>query len=241
MVAALKDIPRHDWNVSGTPLRRIVSLEEFADIAAAMPDEKLELINGEIEMTPPPDNFHIEKSDLLLELFAMHLAEITALNCQLSQSCWFAVPIEMHDLWVREGVRGPSNVGPDVAIRYRDYLQTNRRPPALLVVEVISVSSKREIDRDLISKPDIYATMEIRSWIAATRASGFIQLPKRVNTLNANKSKVAANCQRQVWNFCTTPPRRFLGRKAFSRQVSKRGSLACYTLYYDQSKSFDCG
>jgi Uma2 family endonuclease len=170
MVAALKDIPRHDWNVSGTPLRRIVSLEEFADIAAAMPDEKLELINGEIEMTPPPDNFHIEKSDLLLELFAMHLAEITALNCQLSQSCWFAVPIEMHDLWVREGVRGPSNVGPDVAIRYRDYLQTNRRPPALLVVEVISVSSKREIDRDLISKPDIYATMEIPTyWVVDRR------------------------------------------------------------------------
>ena len=168
MVAALQDIAR--YTVGETPLRRIVSLEEFADIAAALPDEKLELLNGVVEMTPPPDNFHIEKSDLLLELFAAHLTEITALNCQLSQSCWFAVPAEMQELWVREGVRGPSNVGPDVAIRYRDYLQTNRRPPGLLVVEVISVSSQREINRDLISKPDIYATMEIPTyWVIDRR------------------------------------------------------------------------
>lgn len=170
MVAALKDLPRPTWNIAEPPLRRIVSLEEFADIAAALPNEKLELINGEVEMTPPPDNFHIEKSDLLLELFAAHLSEISALNCQISQSCWFAVPMEMHEMWVREGVRGPSNVGPDVAIRFRDYLQTNRRPPALLVVEVISVSSQREINRDLISKPDIYATMEIPTyWVVDRR------------------------------------------------------------------------
>lgn len=170
MVAALKDLPRQTWDIAEPPLRRIVSLEEFADIAAALPNEKLELINGEVEMTPPPDNFHIEKSDLLLELFAAHLAEIAALNCQLSQSCWFAVPMEMHEMWVREGVRGPSNVGPDVAIRFRDYLQTNRRPPALLVVEVISVSSQREINRDLISKPDIYATMESPTyWVVDRR------------------------------------------------------------------------
>ncbi len=160
MFAAIKD---------GPSLRRIVSLEEFADIAAALPDEKLELINGEVEMTPPPDNFHIEKSNLLLEIFASHLVEIASLKCQLSQSSWFAVPFELQELWVREGVRGPSNVCPDVCIIYRDYLQTNRRPPALLVVEVISVSSQREINRDLISKSDIYATMEIPTYWAIDR------------------------------------------------------------------------
>lgn len=175
MVAALQDItaPRHihnDWTRSEASLKRIVTLEEFAEIAAALPDEQLELINGEIEMAPPPDKFHIEKSDLLLELFIAHATEIAALNCQLSQSCWLTVPAEMHELWVREGVRGPSNVGPDLAIRYRDYLQTNRRPPALLVVEVISISSKREIDRDLIRKPDIYATLEIPTyWVVDRR------------------------------------------------------------------------
>jgi Uma2 family endonuclease len=173
MVAALQDIttPRHLLNGhSEAALRRLVTLEEFEDIATALPDEKLELINGEIEMAPPPDSFHIEKSDLLLELFIIHAAEIAALNCQLSQSCWLAVPTEMQELWAREGVRGPSNVGPDLAIRYRDYLQTNRRPPALLVVEVISVSSQREIDRDLIRKPDIYATLEIPTyWVVDRR------------------------------------------------------------------------
>jgi Uma2 family endonuclease len=175
MVTALQDIttprrmqygqaPNEVWR------RRIVTLEEFAEIAAALPDEQLELINGEIEMAPPPDNFHIEKSDLLLELLIVHATEIAALDCQLSQSCWLAVPIEMQELWAREGVRGPSNVGPDVAIRYRDYLHTNRRPPALLVVEVISVSSQREIDRDLIRKPDIYATLEIPTyWVVDRR------------------------------------------------------------------------
>lgn len=170
MVAALKDISRNEWSVGEMPLRRIVSLEEFADIAAALPDEKLELINGAVEMTPPPDHFHIEKSNLLLEIFAAHLVEIASLRCQLSQSSWFAVPIELHELWAREGVRGPSNVCPDVCIIYRDYLQTHRRPPALLVVEVISVSSQREINRDLISKPDIYATMEIPTyWVIDRR------------------------------------------------------------------------
>ena len=175
MVAALQDITtsRHIHNDSArgaAALKRIVTLEEFEEIAAALPDEQLELINGEIEMAPPPDKFHIEKSNSLLELFAAHLVEIAALNCQISQSSWFTVAIEMQELWVREGVRGPGNVCPDVCIIYRDYLQTNRRPPALLVVEVISVSSQREIDRDLIRKPDIYATLEIPTyWVVDRR------------------------------------------------------------------------
>ncbi len=175
MVAALQDItaPRRIQNGQAQNeawLKRIVTLEEFAEIAAALPDEQLELINGELEMAPPPDNFHIEKSNSLLELFASHLREIAALNCQISQSSWFTVASEMQELWVREGVRGPGNVCPDVCIIYRDYLQTNRRPPALLIVEVISVSSQREIDRDLIRKPDIYATLEIPTyWVVDRR------------------------------------------------------------------------
>jgi Uma2 family endonuclease len=168
MVAALKDITPvigSEW----PPRKRLVTLEEFAEIAAALPDETLELINGEIEMAPPPDNFHIEKSNSLLQIFAWHIAEVAALQCQISQSSWFTVPAEMHELWAREGVRGPSSVCPDVCIIYDDYLQTNRRPPALLVVEVISVSGQREIDRDLIRKPDIYATLEIPTYWAVDR------------------------------------------------------------------------
>ncbi|MEK7830803.1 MAG: Uma2 family endonuclease, partial [Acidobacteriota bacterium] len=51
-----------------------------------------------------------------------------------------------------------------------DYLSANRRPPALLVVEVISVSAKSEIDRDLVRKPDIYASLEIPTyWVIDRR------------------------------------------------------------------------
>ena len=51
MVAALQDItaPRHIHN-EWAALKRIVTLEEFAEIAAALPEEQLELINGEIVM-----------------------------------------------------------------------------------------------------------------------------------------------------------------------------------------------
>lgn len=146
-------------------LVRRFSLEEFAAVADASPDDRIELINGEIITVPPPDKIHIEKTNQMIELFAHHMREVTALGCQISGSnAYFEVPVELRQQWVEAGVRGPSNACPDASICYRDYLRTDRRPPALLVVEVISIARREHIDRDLVVKPDIYASLVIPAY-----------------------------------------------------------------------------
>ncbi len=67
MVTALKDLTPHEEEYqgmyqSGRPLKRLFTLEEFARIVEALPDDRLELIKGEIIMSPPPDNPHIEQT-----------------------------------------------------------------------------------------------------------------------------------------------------------------------------------
>lgn len=104
-------------------------------------------------------------------LLANHVARIREMGCSLvGSSAWYAVPVELKDKWVEAGVKGPDHVCPDASVCYTDYLRTNRRPPALLVIEVISVSRRSEIDRDLISKPEIYAMLEIPAyWVVDRR------------------------------------------------------------------------
>lgn len=158
--------------VAGASLRRLFTLEEFAEVARSLPDDRMELINGEIVMAPPPDNFHIEQSMGVEYVLNKYLSEIEKLDCRvMGSSAWYAVPTELIDRWVQEGIsKGPHHVCPDASVCYRDYLRTNRRPPALLVIEVISVSSKSEIDRDLVRKPDIYASLEIPTyWVIDRR------------------------------------------------------------------------
>jgi len=78
--------------------------------------------------------------------------------------------IELKQAWVEAGVKGPDHVCPDASVCFADYLDTDRRPPAMLVIEVISVSSRSAIDRDLVSKPEIYATLEIPAyWVIDRR------------------------------------------------------------------------
>lgn len=157
--------------ISQPALRRLFSLEEFAEIACSLPDDRLELLNGEIVMAPPPDYFHIEQTMGVEYFLNKYLSEIEKLDCRvMGSSAWYAVPVEIKTIWSEEAIKGPDHVCPDASVPYRDYLRTNRRPPALLVVEVISVSSKREIDRDLIRKPDIYASLEIPTyWVVDRR------------------------------------------------------------------------
>ncbi|MFN0124876.1 MAG: Uma2 family endonuclease [Blastocatellia bacterium] len=158
-------------NQSAPPLVRLFSLEEFARIAESMPDDRLELIHGEIVMAPPPDFTHIKQNMNVEYLLARHLPGIEKLGCRVMGSgAWYAVPRELKALWTQAGAQGPDHVCPDASVCYADYLDTARRPPALLVVEILSVSSRREIDRDLISKPDIYAGLEIPSyWVVDRR------------------------------------------------------------------------
>lgn len=176
MVAALKDLQatskqtsHHELN--GQALVRRFTLEEFAEMVRLFPDERLELINGEIVMAPPPDNFHIEHTLRIENLLIPFFREIIALGAQISgSSAWYAVPIELKEAWVKEGIKGPDNVCPDASVCYENYRTTNCRPPAMLVIEVISISSQREIDRDLSSKPDIYAALEIPTyWVIDRR------------------------------------------------------------------------
>ena len=125
------------------------------------PDDQLELINGEIVMSPPPDDIHIKEAIKVEHLLAKHVDEIEKLGCRVAGSnAWYAVPNELKKVWGEVGIEGPHHVCPDASVCFLDYVDTVRRPPALLVIEVISVSSRSAIDRDLISKPDIYATLE---------------------------------------------------------------------------------
>jgi Uma2 family endonuclease len=135
------------------------------------PDDRLELINGEIVMAPPPDNFHIEHTLRIENLLIPFFQEIRAIGGQISGStAWYAVPAELKEVWVKSGIKGPDNVCPDTSVCYENYRTTECRPPALLVIEVIAISSQREIDRDLISKPDIYAALEIPTyWVIVCR------------------------------------------------------------------------
>ncbi|MCG3160978.1 MAG: hypothetical protein JMDDDDMK_02074 [Acidobacteria bacterium] len=176
MATALKDLPpyaeeKQESNQTGRPLKRLFTLEEFAEIVRALPDDRLELIKGEIVMSPPPDDPHIEQTMGIEYWLQKHLNEIEKLGCRvMGSSAWYAVPKELKQKWVDEGGNGPDHVLPDASVPYADYLRTNRRPPALLVIEVISVSSKSAIDRDLVSKPEIYATLEIPAyWVIDRR------------------------------------------------------------------------
>ena len=152
-------------------LVRRLTLEEFQKVAQTLPDDRMELINGEIIMTPPPDNFHIERTLRIENLLIPFYREIMALGCQISgSSTWYAVPTELKETWVQKEIKGPDHVCPDASVCFADYLRTDRRPPALLIVEVISTSSKREIDRDLIRKPGVYASLEVPTyWVIDRR------------------------------------------------------------------------
>jgi len=176
MVAAQKQIKQWiEKQAVPTPaprdLVRRFTLEEFAEVCRSLPDDRLELINGEIVMAPPPDNWHIEQTMRTEDLLVNYVTEIRQLGCVVvGSSVWYAVPAELKERWDEANVKGPNHVCPDASVCFSDYLRTNRRPPALLIIEVISVSSRSEIDRDLISKPDIYASLEIPTyWVVDRR------------------------------------------------------------------------
>ena len=176
MISAQKEFRREARPIRGKTLspRELVrrfTLEEFAEISHSLPDERLELIDGEIVMAPPPDDFHIKHTIAIEDLLNDHRLEIRALGCSaVGSGVWYAVPVALKEKWVEAGVNGPNYVCPDASVCFTDYLESKRTPPALLVVEVLSISQQSEIHRDLVSKPNIYATLRIPSyWVLDRR------------------------------------------------------------------------
>lgn len=149
-----------------SPLQ-FISIADFERVAEEFPDHRIELIDGEIMMMPPPDEEHQDLTSRVIELWAPHVQEINSIGCHIGgTNRFFEVPDEFRD---EEGA-GPSDICPDVVIYYRSYHRTNRRPPALLAVEVLSYSNRRNIERDLLLKRRIYAALEVPAyWIIDRR------------------------------------------------------------------------
>ncbi|MBO0859604.1 MAG: Uma2 family endonuclease [Chloracidobacterium sp.] len=181
MAAVLEDLPplveeiqethQQETRQSERPLKRLFTLEEFARIVDALPDDRLELIKGQIIMAPPPDFPHIKQTIKIENLLAKHWVDFEKLGCQIAgSSAWYALPRELAQQWVDADEEGPDHVCPDASVCFADYLYTNRCPPALLVIEIVSVSSRSAINRDLVSKPEIYATLKIPAyWVIDRR------------------------------------------------------------------------
>jgi Uma2 family endonuclease len=140
-------------------------------VADALPDYRLELIYGEIVMSPKPSNRHQKQVGQLITLFAFYAPQIKALGCHIGGSSYFyEISEELSEKFATPSGGKPSDVCPDASICYRDYLDTDRIPPALLVVEVLSDSDYRHVDRDMATKPEIYAALEIPAyWVVDYR------------------------------------------------------------------------
>jgi Uma2 family endonuclease len=149
-----------------SPLQ-FISIADFKRVAEEFPDHRMELIDGEIMMMPPPDEEHQDLTSRVIELWAPHRQEINSIGCHIGGSNrYFEVPEEFRD---EEGA-GPSDICPDAVIYCRGYHRTNRRPPALLAVEVLSFSNRQNIERDFILKLKSYVALEVPAyWIIDRR------------------------------------------------------------------------
>ena len=159
--------------IEKTLVRRF-SLAEFMAVAEALPNDKLELIDGEIVFMPPPTEKHMDLADRVVELFGLHTSEIIVGGGRISGSRYYARPADLPAEWVEEDEKGSSHVCPDASIR-RLAAKEGEPPPAFLVVEVLSLSKKGHIDRDLETKPKIYAALEIPVyWVVDRRDQSVI-------------------------------------------------------------------
>jgi len=170
MATAVEEVKRQQAETQAKQ-RDYFTIEDFIVVADALPEYRLELVNGEIVMSPKPSNRHQKQVGRLTTLFAFHAPQIVALGCHIAGSSYFyEIPEELGQKFAPPAGGRPSDVCPDASICYQDYLDTGRRPPALLVVEVLSDSGPRHIDRDMTTKPEIYAALEIPAyWVGDYR------------------------------------------------------------------------
>ena len=152
--------------------RDYFTIPEFEIVADLFPDHRLELINGEIVMSPPPDKRHQKHTLKLTRLFARHSEDIEKLECDIGAGGhYFEVPEEIGRQFMNKSGGYPSDVCPDASICYQDYLDIDRCPPALLVIEILSDSKREHVFRDMATKPEIYSALEIPTyWIVDRRS-----------------------------------------------------------------------
>jgi Uma2 family endonuclease len=157
--------------IGQAPRSKRYTIAEFIEYAEDHPDQWLELIRGEIVVVSKPDNKHQKHTGRLIELFAGHLSRIKAMELQIGgTNCYFEVTEELREHARLLGEKIQSDVCPDASISHQDYWDTERIPPALLVVEVLSFSNRENLERDTITKPEIYAALEIPAyWIVDRR------------------------------------------------------------------------
>jgi Uma2 family endonuclease len=147
--------------------RQFFSIEDFEKVAEELPDHRIELINGEIVMMPPPDKEHQKIAGQVITLLADEVKQIKALSCSIGGSTSF---FDVPDSFKKPDGSGPDVVCPDASVYYNDYFDTDRRPPALLIVEVLSFSNRQHIKRDLELKRAIYAALEVPAyWVIDRR------------------------------------------------------------------------
>jgi len=149
-----------------SPLQ-FISIADFERVAEEFPDHRIELIDGEIMMMPPPDKEHQKIAGRVNTLLAYEVRQIAVLGCSIGGSTsYFNVP----DSFRKPDGSGPDIVCPDASVYYNDYFDTDRRPPALLIVEVLSFSKRKHIERDLELKRAIYAALEVPAyWVIDRR------------------------------------------------------------------------
>ncbi len=150
--------------------RDYFTIEEFKVVADALPDYRLELIDGELVMTKP-DKRHQKHNRRINTLLGRYTAEIEAIDCEVDGgSAFYEVPEDLSRQLANELGAKPSDVCPDASVTYRDYPEVERRPSALLVIEILSDSNSENIKRDLKTKVRIYAALEIPAyWIVDRR------------------------------------------------------------------------
>ena len=156
-----------------SPLQ-FISIADFYRVAEEFPDHRIELIDGEIMMMPPPDKAHQKIAGRVNTLLAYEVRQIAALDCSIGGSTnFFDVP----DSFREPDGAGPDIVCPDASVYYNDYFDSDRRPPALLIVEVLSFSRRKHIDRDLELKRAIYAALEVPAyWVIDRRDQSVLSL-----------------------------------------------------------------
>jgi Uma2 family endonuclease len=116
---------------------------------------------------PPPDKEHQKIAGQVNTLLAYEVRQIAALGCSIGGSTSF---FDVPDSFRKPDGSGPDVVCPDASVYYRDYFDMNRRPPALLIVEVLSFSKREHIERDLELKRGIYAALEVPAyWVIDRR------------------------------------------------------------------------